>query len=114
MVMNEHNSDKYGKTRTGWIACQARDADEAVARSRAEAARKRIAEPREWDEHPPRRSREVADRAAEAAERERDITRAIEHPQAATRDRTAASDDQSRSQQATAASRRRSSAYDAG
>jgi hypothetical protein len=73
MVMNEHDSDGYGKTRTGWIARQAQDAGEAAAR-RAEAARrrgkaagKRIAELREWGGHSPGQSREAADRAANAA-----------------------------------------------
>lgn len=117
--MNQCDSDDYGKTRTGRIARQAQDAGEAAARRadaarrRGEAAGKRIAELRDWPGHPPGQSREAADRAAEAAECEGDITRAVEHRRAAARDRTAASDDHSPSQQTTAAHRRHGSAYDA-
>ena len=114
MATDEHDNGRCGETRTARIAPQAQDAGEAAAqraltaRWRGRAAGKRVAELRAWSERSPFRSREAADRAADAAEREGDMTRAIEHQRAAARDRTAASDDRSRSQQTAG------SVYDAG
>ena len=73
MVRNQHDDHKCGETRTDRIARQAYDAGEAAAqralaaRRRGEAARKRVAELREWGSHSPCRSHEAANRAANAA-----------------------------------------------
>ena len=108
MVIDQHDDDPCGETRTDRIVHQAQDAGEAAmrravaARRRGEAASKRAAELREWGGRSPGRSRDVADRAAEAAERTGDMTRAIEHRRAAAHDRAAATDDLSHRQQTTA------------
>ena len=67
MVIDQHDDDKCGETRTDRIARQVKDAGEAAARRRGQAAGKRAAELREWGGHSPGRSREPADRAASAA-----------------------------------------------
>ena len=148
MVIDQHDDDKCGETRTDRIARQVKDAGEAAARRRGQAAGKRAAELREWGGHSPGRSREAADRAAsaataaraagerasdacrrsstapedaadahdraaEAAERAGDMTRAIEHRRGAADNRTAASDDLSRSQQTPATRSRYRSDCDA-
>jgi hypothetical protein len=73
MVIDGHDHDECGEARTDRIAGQARDAGEAAAcgavaaRRRGESARERLAELREWGGQSPGRSRETADRAANAA-----------------------------------------------
>ena len=67
MVIDQHDDDKCGETRTDRIGRQVKDAGEAGARRRGQAAGKRAAELREWGGHSPGRSRAAADRAASAA-----------------------------------------------
>jgi hypothetical protein len=73
MVIDQHDDDKCGETRTDRIARQAQDAGEAAtrrvvaARRRGQAAGKQAAELRDWGGHSPGRSRKAADHAASAA-----------------------------------------------
>jgi len=73
IVMDRHDNDRCGETRTDRIAREVQGAGEAAAqralaaRRRGEAADKRAAELREWSGHSPCELREAANRAANAA-----------------------------------------------